>query len=78
MICQGDCVLFATDEDSLHGIATSSRQVDGVLLIAVYTSPGSANWGSYAGWSGTEFFLPEQLSVKPDHSGRPRGKVLCR
>jgi len=71
-ICKGDRVIFNSDMGTLHGIITCKRH----NLIGVFSPPGSTNFGDYKGWSGTEFFLPDQLEVKTDHSGRPRGMTL--
>lgn len=71
-ICKGDRVVFNSDVGTLHGIVTCKQHG----FIGVFSPSGTTNFGVYEGWSGTEFFLPEQLEVQPDHSGRPRGRVL--
>lgn len=77
MICQGDHVKFVSTTVPInvtYGTVTSKRHG----LVGVCVDVGTCAFGDYEGWSGTEFFLPGQLTILPDLSGRPRGRVLFR
>lgn len=73
MICQGDNVSISTESGSAHGFVTSRRRG----LVGIYIAPGSAGFGCYKDWTGIEFFLPGQIEVSEDFSGRPRGRLLA-